>query len=118
MVRASAPKIAAKAATTPVAREEERDRRRHEQLARGRAGQRDRREEPAVAGPEAEDGELSASEQPTPAPREPKTATPASKVTTHAIGASSEGSWRTTTPGSSPENHETSARKPCQSGNA
>ena len=73
--------------------------------------------EPPCPGPK----QKTASERTTsdePAQREPKTATPASHVTASAIGASSDGSCRTTTPGSTPENHETSASSSCQSGNA
>ena len=45
-------------------------------------------------------------------------AQPASNATTTAIGASTVGPWTTTSTGSAPETFATSARKPCQSGNA
>src|SRR6476659_2345827 len=73
--------------------------------------------EPPFPGPK----QKTASESTTsdvPAQRAPKTATPASHVTATAIGASNDGSCRTTTPGSTPENQETSASSSCQSGNA
>ena len=47
-----------------------------------------------------------------------KSAQPASKPSTTAKGASTLGSWRTTSDGSTPPTFATRARKPCQSGNA
>ena len=45
-------------------------------------------------------------------------AQPASNATSTASGASTVGPWTTTSTGSAPETFATSARKPCQSGNA
>ena len=59
-----------------------------------------------------------AASTPIPPVAERKTATPASQATTHASGTSTEASRWMTTEGSSPESFATSARNPCQSGNA
>ncbi len=73
--------------------------------------------EPPCPGPKQKTATVRVNSE-APAAREPKTATPDSYATAQAIGTSSDGSWRITTPGSTPENHETSASSSCQSGNA